>query len=92
VTKGDELREKVREILSRDRSSGSVRHYFARLEEDTNDTLSLIAEEVRKAKNPKWKGNSHCQLANVTCIPKEHAYYDGCEAFRQAILKLLEEK
>ena len=65
-------------------------HYS--LDEAITHVLSLIAEEVKKAKNPKWKGNSHCQLANVTCIPKEHAYYDGCEDFRQAILELLEEQ
>ena len=81
------MREKVREILSRDRSSGSVRHYFARLGEDTNDTLSLLAEEVRKVEKENPYDRYRPKMGDAFYYERR-GYCKAC----QAILELLEEQ
>jgi len=51
--------------------------------------LTLITDKIEKMENPQWAGDLHCQLANVSCVPKHSNYIQGCYDTKQKILDML---
>jgi len=71
------MKEKIKGILRRDRSRGTLNIYLAGLDTDAQEILTLISEEIEKVE----PAGSYGAYSNIYC--------NGFRECRQKILALL---